>query len=142
MYDRSMVDPTERARRVATVLELAAARLRAEPARYVDELGSPGHGLGELFTGAAGVGDVTDALLVLMMAAARAADDDLRAQLERLERERGRKSGLRDRLGELSEADALHLQTVMDRRAKLLSTLSNLLKKMSDTAQTITQNLK
>ena len=44
--------------------------------------------------------------------------------------------------GELSELDQLRLQMAMDRLAKMMSTLSNILKKMSDTASQITQNLK
>ena len=38
--------------------------------------------------------------------------------------------------------DEMRLQMVMDRETKMMSTLSNILKKISDTAQSITQNLK
>ena len=38
--------------------------------------------------------------------------------------------------------ESLRLQMAMDRMSKFMSTLSNLLKKMSDTGSTITQNLK
>jgi hypothetical protein len=44
--------------------------------------------------------------------------------------------------GELSEMEQLRLQMAMDRLAKMMSTLSNILKKMADTASQITQNLK
>jgi hypothetical protein len=44
--------------------------------------------------------------------------------------------------GELSELEQLRLQMAMDRLAKLMGTLSNILKKMADTASQITQNLK
>ena len=44
--------------------------------------------------------------------------------------------------GEDQQAASLRLQMVMDRQSKMMATLSNLLKKMSDTAQSITQNLK
>ena len=44
--------------------------------------------------------------------------------------------------GELSEMEQLRLQMAMDRLAKMMSTLSNILKKISDTASQITQNLK
>jgi hypothetical protein len=47
-----------------------------------------------------------------------------------------------DSLSELSEMDSLRLQMTMDRLSKLMATLSNLLKKASDTQQGITQNLK
>jgi hypothetical protein len=47
-----------------------------------------------------------------------------------------------DALGELSQAAAQRLQMAIDRRSKFLSTLSNIMKKMSDTDAAITQNLK
>jgi hypothetical protein len=45
-------------------------------------------------------------------------------------------------MSELGEIDSLRLQMAMDRMSKLMSTLSNLLKKASETAEEITQNLK
>ena len=50
--------------------------------------------------------------------------------------------GRLDSLSELGEMESLRLQMVMDRRAKLLETLSNIMKKLSETANSITQNLK
>lgn len=47
-----------------------------------------------------------------------------------------------DALSELSETESLRLQMMMDRRSKFMSTLSNILKKLSDTASAIVQNLK
>jgi hypothetical protein len=47
-----------------------------------------------------------------------------------------------DSMNELGEMESLRLQMAMDRMSKLMSTLSNLLKKISDTASAITQNLK
>ncbi len=47
-----------------------------------------------------------------------------------------------DTIGEQSEMESLRLQMAMDRLAKMTSTLSNILKKMSDTASQITQNLR
>jgi hypothetical protein len=47
-----------------------------------------------------------------------------------------------DSLGEISEMESLRLQMAMDRLSKLMSTLSNLLKKMPDTSQAIVSNLK
>ena len=47
-----------------------------------------------------------------------------------------------DSLSEMGEMESLRLQMAMDRMSKMMSTLSNLLKKMSDTASEITQNLK
>jgi hypothetical protein len=47
-----------------------------------------------------------------------------------------------DTLAELSQTEQLRLQMLMDRRSKTMETLSNTLKKLSDTQQAITQNLK
>lgn len=47
-----------------------------------------------------------------------------------------------DSMPEMGEMESLRLQMAMDRRSKMISMLSNLLKKISDTSQSITQNLK
>ena len=47
-----------------------------------------------------------------------------------------------DAMSEMGEMESLRLQMAMDRMSKMMSTLSNLLKKISDTAESITQNLK
>jgi hypothetical protein len=47
-----------------------------------------------------------------------------------------------DSLSAMGEMESLRLQMATDRRSKMMSTLSNLSKKISDTAQSITQNLK
>jgi hypothetical protein len=47
-----------------------------------------------------------------------------------------------DSMSEMGEMESLRLQMAMDRMSKMMSTLSNLLKKISSTGQNITQNLK
>ena len=47
-----------------------------------------------------------------------------------------------DSLSEMGEMESLRLQMAMGRVSKMMSTLSNLLKKISDTASTIAQNIK
>ncbi len=47
-----------------------------------------------------------------------------------------------DSMNEMSEITSLRLQMAMDRRSKLVDTLSNVMKKMSDTQETIVQNMK
>jgi hypothetical protein len=47
-----------------------------------------------------------------------------------------------DSMSELGEMESLRLQMAMDRMSKMMATLSNLSKKISDTNSTITQNLK
>ena len=43
---------------------------------------------------------------------------------------------------EISDKMSLDLQLTMDRRAKILQTMSNIMKQMSTTADTIVQNIK
>ena len=47
-----------------------------------------------------------------------------------------------DSMSELGETESLRLQMAMDRLSKLMSTLSNMLKKADDTQQGIVQNMK
>ncbi len=47
-----------------------------------------------------------------------------------------------DSMSEMGEMESLRLQMAMDRMSKMMSTLSNLLKKISDTSSSIVQNLK
>ncbi|OSZ79812.1 hypothetical protein CAP36_00670 [Chitinophagaceae bacterium IBVUCB2] len=47
-----------------------------------------------------------------------------------------------DSMNEMGEMESLRLQMAMDRMSKMMSTLSNLLKKISDTQNGIIQNLK
>lgn len=47
-----------------------------------------------------------------------------------------------DSMSEMGEMESLRLQMAMDRLSKMMSTLSNILKKISDTADQITQNMK
>jgi hypothetical protein len=55
------------------------------------------------------------------------------------------RDGLKDRLdsmSEMSEMTSLRLQMAMDRRSKFVETLSNIMKKIDSTQETIVQNLK
>jgi hypothetical protein len=47
-----------------------------------------------------------------------------------------------DSMSELGETESMRLQMAMDRRSKLMETLSNVMKKMSDTGATLAENLK
>jgi len=47
-----------------------------------------------------------------------------------------------DSMSEMGETESLRLQMAVDRLSKMMSTLSNMLKKIGDTSQSITQNLK
>ena len=47
-----------------------------------------------------------------------------------------------DGLNELSEMTSLRLQMTMDRRSKFISTLSQMMKKISTTQDTLVQNIK
>lgn len=87
----------------------------------------------------------------IMAVAARQSDQELiaaadqyilaRERYQRAERISVPKDEL-DSLSEISEMEQLRLQVIMDRRSKMISMLSNLMKKMSETQDAITQNLK
>ena len=64
---------------------------------------------------------------------------DTIAQLEAI---RDNLKGKLDSMSEMSEMTSLRLQMIMDRRSKLLSTLSNVMKKISATQDSLVQNIK
>ena len=108
--------------------------------------------------------DIATLVFLVLLQAARSAEEDLKAILDEVRDLNRRKQRLRelldklrksevdaavdamkdelDSLSELSEEEALRLQLAMDRLAKLESTISNILKKFSDTAASIIANLK
>lgn len=59
-----------------------------------------------------------------------------------LDVEIGRLQSDLDSMNELGEMESLRMQMAMDRTSKAMSMLSNIQKKQSDTAQSITQNIK
>ena len=54
----------------------------------------------------------------------------------------GELKGQLDGMSDMSEMTSLRLQMMMDRRSKFISTLSNIMKKLSSTQDTLVQNLK
>lgn len=80
--------------------------------------------------------DVVAMALMVVTQAVESADADLKAAMAAMA------AAQRGTMSDVSEAQQLRLQAAMDRRAKLFSTLSNLLKKSSETASTITANIK
>lgn len=121
--------------------------------------------------------DIGAMAFLVLMQAAKSAQEDLRAVMDQVKAITATRKGFRDKArpllpeeldaeavfhlvatlyakqlqaemaelvdkGELSETEQLRLQMAMDRLAKMMSTLSNILKKMADTAGQVTQNLK
>jgi putative addiction module CopG family antidote len=62
--------------------------------------------------------------------------------VEILESIRDELKGKLDGMNEISEMTSLRLQMIMDRRSKFMSTLSNIMKKISRTQDTLAENLK
>lgn len=62
--------------------------------------------------------------------------------IEQLKSIQGDLKGKLDGMNEISEMASLRLQMMMDRRSKFISTLSNIMKKISTTQDTLVQNLK
>jgi hypothetical protein len=112
--------------------------------------------------------DVEALAFVVLMNAAQDAQDDLKAILAEVRALNRQKSRLRELLETVAREDAqlaerlrseyeelfvgtdddfgettsVRLQMALDRRSKLLETLSNVLKKLADTEGSIVQNLK
>ncbi|HEX8031447.1 MAG TPA: hypothetical protein VF491_23420 [Vicinamibacterales bacterium] len=68
--------------------------------------------------------------------------ESLSNQLDQLAADLAALTSKKDLKSELGEMESLRLQMAMDRMSKMTSMLSNVMKKISDTAQSITQNLK
>jgi hypothetical protein len=71
--------------------------------------------------------------------------DLYRGKILRYEQLLAIRDGLKDQLdslSEMSEMTSLRLQMAMDRRSKFMQTLSNIMKKISSTEDTLVQNLK
>ena len=116
--------------------------------------------MSEFAVGRASGVDVAGSTFAMMLEYQRLMNEEHRAELVALEREQERlcqiKSALvgynecaidalkddLDSLSELGEMESLRLQMAMDRMSKMMSTLSNILKKISDTAGSITANIK
>ena len=88
------------------------------------------------------LGGMARALVVIRVKELDADSASAQGELTDLHREMQQLKQELDSLSELGETESLRLQMLMDRMSKMMSTLSNLLKKISDTAQSITQNLK
>ena len=120
--------------------------------------------------GASGNGDIMGLAFIVLMESAKSAQEDLKAIMAGVKAINKEKQGWRavantlnsygaagkpdvdcaretvkntlDSMSEMGEMESLRLQMAMDRMSKMMSTLSNLLKKISDTASDITQNIK
>jgi hypothetical protein len=80
--------------------------------------------------------------LEIQMNAIQTRQQQLQSDLDALAKAQQELKKKMDGMSEMSETTALRLQMMMDRRSKFMSMLSNMLKKMSDTQNTIVQNLK
>lgn len=98
-------------------------------------------------------GDIMALAFIVMMEAAKSAQEDLKSVMDGVKTINKQKQSLRestnaadkqklDSLSEMGEMESLRLQMAMDRKSKLMSTLSNLLKKESETSSNIIQNIK
>ena len=68
-------------------------------------------------------------------AAGQTSKAELQNQIDRVKNEL-------DSMSEMGEMESMRLQIAMDRMSRMMSTLSNLLKKISDTQDAIVQNIK
>jgi len=100
--------------------------------------------------------DISALIVFVMWEATKDADNDLKNLMDELKKINDKKAALRsatvaqsdvakkklDSLNEMSEMTGLRLQMMMDKRSKFISTLSNIMKKISSTQNTVVQNLK
>jgi hypothetical protein len=100
--------------------------------------------------------DVEALAFLVLMQAAKSAQEDLKAIMASVKAINNAKASFVQSAGRstvrskedldcferVAETESQRLQMALDRQAKFLSTLSNLSKKISDTANSITQNLK
>jgi hypothetical protein len=118
--------PTEEVLRRVTwslgAVEPQAAATAAVSAAFVGQPGS----------------DIEALAFLVLMNAARSAQEDLRTIMEAVKAINAAK----DRMSELSDLQSLELQMAIDRLSRFESTLSNLLKKISETSESIIQNIK
>jgi hypothetical protein len=83
--------------------------------------------------------DITTLVFIVMHVAAKDSRDDLRNQLVDVRRAN---QSRRETMSEMSEMESLNMQMAMDRMSKMMTALSNIMKKMSDTSASITNNIK
>jgi hypothetical protein len=96
--------------------------------------------------------DIDALVLLVLQSAQKDAAADLHRLMAEMQANAEKKKALRDAqqkmkekkdaISEMNEQDQLALQMAMDRKSKLEQAISNLMKKSSDTSQTIIQNLK
>jgi hypothetical protein len=111
--------------------QITEAQIRSDAAQNADTLMS---GFGQGLSA-----DVETLVFVVMHLAAKDAHDDLRGQLSQTEAVNRTKG---DTLSDTSERDNLTMQLAMERMSKMMTTLSNILKKNGDTSAGITNNIK
>ena len=95
---------------------------------------------------------IEDAVMMMFFLISEDARNDMRDMMADMDKTRRGKDAMRDAIGDekgamdsisdMSKLQQLRMQTYMDRRQKALETLSNLMKKASDTSSSIVQNMK
>lgn len=87
--------------------------------------------------------DIMEVAFLVMMEAAKSAQEDLKSIMEESKRGSEANKGSKDQQERLGQDEmSLRLQAAMDRQSKLYETLSNLMKKISETESGIAGNLK
>ena len=96
--------------------------------------------------------DIEQLVVQVLAQANKDANADLRDQMAVVKRNNAQKQALRnsttnakdqkDNLPDMSETDQMKLQLLQDRKAKLEQLLSDMMKKTSDTADSVTKNMK
>jgi septal ring factor EnvC (AmiA/AmiB activator) len=136
--------PAVRAK-IAACAQSLTQRLRAMPTASVAQMqGAAQTATMEVFPGLRGA-DLDTVVFLVMSETAQQQQADLQAQMSQMQQQMAQKQAQRDStqgMNAMSEMQQMKLQSMMDRRSKLLEAMSNIMKATSDTADSITQNLK
>lgn len=87
--------------------------------------------------------DVDALTFLVMMETSKSANDDLKSVAAAVKTTNEAKAAAREsKTQEMGQMQSMRLQMATDRRSKMMTTLSNMMKKMSATDSTLIQNLK
>lgn len=90
-------------------------------------------------------GDIIAIAFLVMMEAAKSANEDLKSVMAGVKAINKQKASIRETQRAntaLGDAQAVRMQLYMDRRSKMLETASNLMKKMAESGSTTVRNMK
>jgi len=144
LYDRwtPLLSPSSKRKLVASASSIEK-QLKDNP-QNTDVVKLARDGVASQFPNLQGMA-IEDAVMLMMMLVSQDAEKDMQNMLDEMNKTRRQKQAVRDatdKLTDMSEETQLKLQMMMDRREKALEAISNMMKKMDDTQDSIIKNIK